>query len=103
MRAVTGGTWPARTWQAYMKRALDGAPVAPFNEPAPITVVADEAKRKSRVGFDAPAPRPPAVVGDGGPLTKDIGPPTVAAPTTTTTSTSTTTTSTTSTTVPGGF
>lgn len=92
VRSVTGGTWPARTWQAYMKRALEGAPVAPFNEPAPITQVVDDAKREARRGFDAGARRRPTNVGDGGPLTEELPPPTVAEPTTTTTSTSTTST-----------
>src|SRR5207248_4132258 len=47
---VTGGTWPAATWQAYMKRALNNAPIVPFNQPAPITQGADEAKQKAREG-----------------------------------------------------
>jgi penicillin-binding protein 1A len=91
VRAVTGGTWPARTWQAYMKRALDGAPVVPFNQPAPITEVVDDAKRSARKGFDVGDRRRPAAPDDGGELTQELPPPTATAPTTSTTSTTTTT------------
>jgi penicillin-binding protein 1A len=91
VRSVTGGTWPARTWQAYMKRALEAAPAAPFNEPAPITEVVDDAKREARKGFDAGAPRRPTSLSDGGPLVEELPPPSVSEPTTTTTSTTSTT------------
>jgi membrane peptidoglycan carboxypeptidase len=90
VRAVTGGTWPARTWQAYMNRALKDAPVVQFNEPAPITQVADDAKRAAHKGFDPGPVRRPAPVDDGGPLSEDPPPPAVTAPTTSTTTTSTT-------------
>ena len=90
VRAVTGGTWPARTWQAFMKRALDGAPVAEFNEPAPITRVADDARREARKGFDVGERRRPAPADDGGDLAEEPPPPTVEPPTTTTTTTTTT-------------
>ena len=52
VRAVTGGTIPAAAWQRYMKRAHEGLEVVHFNEPAPITEVADEAERKARGGYD---------------------------------------------------
>ena len=52
VRSVTGGTIPAATWQRFMKRAHEGLEVVQFNEPAPITEVADEAKREARGGFD---------------------------------------------------
>ncbi|MCU1488221.1 MAG: pbpF 2 [Actinomycetia bacterium] len=90
VRAVTGGTWPARTWQAYMKRALDGAPVVPFNQPAPITEVVDDAKRAARKGFDVGNRRRPAAPDDGGDLSQELPPPTATAPTTSTSTTSTT-------------
>jgi penicillin-binding protein 1A len=87
--AVTGGTWPARTWQAYMKRALDGTPVVPFNQPAPITAVVDDAKRQAREGFDVGERRQPAGPDDGGSLSQDVPPPSVEPPTTSTTTTTT--------------
>jgi membrane peptidoglycan carboxypeptidase len=34
MRSVTGGSFPARIWTAFMKAALDGQPVETFVEPA---------------------------------------------------------------------
>ena len=43
---VTGGSLPARTWQAFMNAALDGVPVTEFTEPAPIPDVRDEALRE---------------------------------------------------------
>jgi penicillin-binding protein 1A len=89
VRAVTGGTWPARTWQAYMKRALDGTPVVPFNQPAPITAVVDDAKRQAREGFDVGERRQPAAPDDGGSLSQDVPPPSVEPPTTSTTTTTT--------------
>jgi penicillin-binding protein 1A len=91
VRGVTGGTWPARTWQAYMKRALDGAPVVQFNQPAPITEVVDDAKREARKGFDAGPRRRPAAPDDGGDLVEELPPPAATAPTTTTTSSTSTT------------
>ncbi|MBO0729686.1 MAG: penicillin-binding protein, partial [Acidimicrobiaceae bacterium] len=33
---VYGGTWPARTWRAFMTQALQGVPATPFSQPAPI-------------------------------------------------------------------
>ena len=87
VRAVTGGSWPARTWQAFMKRALDGKPVVQFNEPAPITEILDEAKRRARKGFDVGTKRNPVPVDDGGNLQQDLPPPNVEPPTSTTTTT----------------
>jgi penicillin-binding protein 1A len=91
VRSVVGGTWPATTWQAYMNRALDGTPVVQFNQPAPITQVADEAKRAARKGFDPGPARRPLPVDDGGSLSPDPAPPAVEPPTSTTTSTTSTT------------
>ena len=39
--SITGGTYPARIWTAYMKAALDGSKVVPFPEPAGINKDAD--------------------------------------------------------------
>ena len=89
VRAVTGGTWPARTWQAYMNRALEGTPVLQFNQPAPVTQVADAAKLAAHHGFDAGPARHPVPVDDGGPLSQDPPPPTVEPPTSTSTTSTT--------------
>jgi penicillin-binding protein 1A len=94
VRSVTGGTWPARTWQAFMKRAHEGLPVVKFTEPAPITKVTDEGKRTARKGFDVGVRRRPSPIDDGGSRRQDLPPPSVEPPTTSTTST---------TTVTGGF
>lgn len=109
---VTGGTWPARTWQSFMKGALAGQPATDFTEPAPITKIADQAKRDARQGFDIGRRLKPKVteinsIGESPeelpPLSADL--PTTPSPvpptspsTTSPTSTSTTTSSTTSTT-----
>jgi len=89
---MTGGSAPARLWQRYMNRALEGVPVTEFAEPAPIPDVRDQVERDARGGFDpgrrrSPAP-PPATEGFIG----EEPTPEVPLPTTTTTST----------TVPGG-
>ena len=89
--SVTGGTWPARTWQAFMNRAHEGLPVAEFDKPAPITQVADEAKREARVGFDIGRRQRPSGSGDGGVYQEELPPPEVEPPTSSTTSTTSTT------------
>ncbi len=109
---VTGGTWPARTWQSFMKGALAGQPATDFTEPAPITKIADQAKRDARQGFDigrrfTPKETEITSIGESPeelpPLSADLPttpssvPPTSPS-TTSPTSTSTTTSSTTSTT-----
>src|SRR4029079_5776139 len=38
---ITGGTYPARIWTAYMKAALEGSKMVPFPEPAGINKDAD--------------------------------------------------------------
>jgi penicillin-binding protein 1A len=83
--AVTGGTWPARTWQAFMKRALEKAPVVPFNRPAPITKVSSEAKTAVRKGFEPGDGRRAAGTDPGGFVPEDPPPLTVEPPSTTTT------------------
>jgi penicillin-binding protein 1A len=87
--SVTGGTWPARTWQAFMKRALENAPVIPFNRPAPITKVSSEAKTAVREGFEPGDGRRPAGTDRGRYVPEDPPPLTVDPPSTTTTSTTT--------------
>jgi penicillin-binding protein 1A len=87
--SVTGGTWPARTWQAFMLRALEKAPVVPFNQPAPITKVSSEAKTAARKGFEPGDVRRPAVTDSGRFVPEEPEPLTVEAPSTTTTTTTT--------------
>jgi penicillin-binding protein 1A len=89
---VTGGTHPARIWQAFMKQALANVPVTDFSEPAPIQAVPDAAKLEARRGF-GPGPRKrPAGTSAGGDYVEDPGTPEADAPTTTTIPPSTTTT-----------
>jgi membrane peptidoglycan carboxypeptidase len=64
---ITGGTFPARIWTAYMKAALEGSKVVPFPKPAGINKNAD--------------PPPPTTT----------APPTTSAPPTTTSAPPTTT------------
>jgi penicillin-binding protein 1A len=85
---VTGGTWPAATWQAYMKRALDKAPIVPFNQPAPITQISNEAKVLAHGGFDPGDPRAPAG-SDPGNYVPPQAPLSVEPPTSTTTTSTT--------------
>ncbi len=93
---VFGGTLPAMTWADYMKQAMQGVPPTDFNQPAPLTPVADALDNQLRRGISPGSQRSPIAVGDGGPYV--LGPPApVASAPTTTTSTSTT-----STTVPLG-
>jgi len=86
VRQVTGGSLPARTWQSYMTKALDGVPVTEFAEPAPIPDVRDEAQRRERGGFDPGRRRYPETALGEGDYVEGGGDPTVEAPDTTTTS-----------------
>lgn len=88
---VFGGTIPAATWKDYMGEALKDVPVTDFNEPAPITSIADALKRKVRSGFDPGPKRAPADVGNGGQFEFDLPPPKAREPAAATTTTSTTT------------
>jgi penicillin-binding protein 1A len=90
--AVTGGTWPARTWQAFMKRALEKAPVMQFNRPAPITKITGEAKTRAREGFEPGDARAPDGTDPGTFVPREDQPVSVEPPATSTTSTSTSTT-----------
>jgi membrane peptidoglycan carboxypeptidase len=97
---VTGGSLPARTWQQYMNRVLEGVPISEFAEPAPIPDVRDDVLREQRRGF-APGRRRTAAAapGDGG-YVEDEGSVSVEAPTTSTTLVPTTTTQPSATTTP---
>ncbi|MFL6164903.1 MAG: transglycosylase domain-containing protein [Ornithinibacter sp.] len=78
---ITGGTYPARIWTAYMKAALDGTKVVKFPKPAGINKNADP-----------PPPPPPTTTRapqrttTQAPPTKTSAPSPSATPTTTTTS-----------------
>jgi penicillin-binding protein 1A len=89
VRSVTGGTIPASTWQRFMTRAHEGLEIVQFNEPAPITDVADTAKREARGGYDVGTPRSPIRTDDGDVEGEPLPPPTVEPPPSTTTSTTT--------------
>ncbi len=87
---VTGGSHPARIWQAFMRSALRNVPVTEFTEPAPIVAVADAAKLRQREGF-APAPQqrrdgaaPSSPYVEEPPLPDPSSPATTEPPTTTT-------------------
>jgi penicillin-binding protein 1A len=96
-----GGNFPAETWAAYMKQAMQGVPVTNFSQPAPLKRVADAID--ARAGAIVPGPqRYPTAVGDGGPYTYGPPAPIVNPPTVATEPKQTTTTFPTTTTVPGG-
>lgn len=84
VRAVTGGTHPARIWQAFMKDALADVPVTDFSEPAPIRAVPDAAKIEARKGFSPPPRKRPEGTSSGGDFIEDPGTPEADMPTTTT-------------------
>jgi penicillin-binding protein 1A len=88
VRSVTGGTIPASTWQRYMTRAHDGLPVVKFNQPAPITPIADEAKRLAHGGYDVGVHRVPRGTDEGPARNEQLPPPSVDPPPSTTTTTS---------------
>jgi penicillin-binding protein 1A len=88
VRNVAGGTIPASVWHDFMAKALKDVPVTDFNQPAPITPLADELKRKARSGFDPGNRRPLEPINDGGPYEISPPPPRADAPTSTTSTTS---------------
>jgi len=95
VRAVTGGTHPARLWQQFMLEALRDVPITEFSEPAPIEAVPDAAQVRERRGFQ-PGSRMYATRGPStGGYVEDIGVPEADLPTTTSTTASTTTSTTT--------
>jgi penicillin-binding protein 1A len=89
---VFGGTLPAMTWADYMKQAMQGVPPTDFNQPAPLSPVADAIDTLLRHGISPGARRYPAVVGGGGPYVEGPPPPVAQPPTTTTIPTTSTTT-----------
>jgi penicillin-binding protein 1A len=108
---VTGGSFPAQIWQAFMRDALHGVPITDFSEPAPIEAVPDAAKIRARHGF-APGARMYPSGAEEGVYVEDVPPPVADDPTSTTSTTSTSTTEplispstsdTTTTTEDGGF
>jgi penicillin-binding protein 1A len=88
---VTGGSFPAETWQRFMRAALENIPPTDFNEPAPITPPEGVAVPE-REEFEAGRRRYVSGTGSGGPYTYELPPPVAEAPTTSTSSTTTTTT-----------
>jgi penicillin-binding protein 1A len=86
---VFGGTIPARTWKAFMSKALEDVPVTDFSEPAPIRRVVDALRVQARGGFDLGPNRAPArtPADCDGPCDVRPAPPRVVAPTTTTSTT----------------
>ncbi|MDP1794390.1 MAG: transglycosylase domain-containing protein, partial [Acidimicrobiales bacterium] len=84
---VFGGTIPARTWKAFMTDALKNVPVTDFNEPAPISSIADRLRNAERKGFDPGPRRDVRDVTSGEKYEFDVAPPVATEPTTTTTST----------------
>jgi penicillin-binding protein 1A len=87
---VTGGSHPARIWQAFMTSALKDVPITQFEEPAPIVAVPDAARRRQRGGFE-PGRQRPRDVGEGGPYVEEPEAPIPESPTTTEAPTTTTT------------
>jgi penicillin-binding protein 1A len=94
VRRVTGGTHPARIWQAFMRVALRDVPITEFSEPAPILAVPDAGKIQARRGFGPGSRQLPAGDPTGGSYVEDPGVPEADTPTTTTRPLDTTTTST---------
>ncbi len=91
VRAVTGGSLPAETWESFMRGALADVPVTDFTEPAPITDLADILRRRSRGGFDVRSLKE-AEGTSPGVYVEELPAPAVEAPTATTAPTTTTTT-----------
>jgi penicillin-binding protein 1A len=87
---VTGGSHPARIWQAFMRQALRNVPVTEFTEPAPIVAVADQAKLRQRGGY-APGPQQrPSGPGGDDVFVEEPPPPDASTPTTVEETTTTT-------------
>ncbi len=88
--SVTGGSFPAQTWQRFMVQALDGVPVVDFVPPGPLPeLVPDATVPVVEVTEEPPLPAapdpfgagageqlPPAVIPNdcGGPCTRDLVP-----------------------------
>jgi len=78
---ITGGTYPARIWTAYMHKALEGTKVVPFPKPAGINKNADPPPPTTT----APPAPPPTTVAPP-PTSSAPPPPTTSAPAPPTTS-----------------
>jgi membrane peptidoglycan carboxypeptidase len=79
---ITGGTYPARIWTAYMKRALEGSKVVPFPEPAGVNRDADPPPPTTKAPparTQAPPP-PPEPEPEETTTTTEAPPPTTSAP-----------------------
>jgi penicillin-binding protein 1A len=81
---VFGGTIPARTWQRFMRQAVEKVPVTKFSEDPPIDNLAEALRRDARGGFD-PGTRQVIKPDTGGPYLMEAPPPRAEVPTTTTT------------------
>ena len=78
LNSITGGTFPARIWNAYMKRALAEYPISYFPRPAFVggtrSIYIDVPKPTPTPTKTTPAPKPtffkpkPVPVGSGAPL-----------------------------------
>ena len=79
---VFGGTIPARTWQRFMKTALDDVPVTKFSEAPPIKNLAEALRRDARGGFDPGDQRKLPDPDPGGQWLVEPPPPKPAPPTT---------------------
>jgi penicillin-binding protein 1A len=88
---VTGGTHPARIWQAFMNAALRNVPITKFTEAAPIRSVPDAAKLRQRGGFEPGARQLPSDPAGSTSYVEDPPAPTPESPTTTETPTTSTT------------
>jgi penicillin-binding protein 1A len=87
VRNVTGGTIPAATWNRFMTRAHEGLPVVKFNQPAPVTAVNDDAKRRAHGGYDVGRRFYPRPTDEGPAQQEELPPPSVEPPPSTTTTT----------------
>jgi penicillin-binding protein 1A len=81
--SVTGGSFPAQIWQAFMRDALLDVPKTEFSEPAPIEAVPDAVQIRARRGF-APGSRMYAREAPGSSYVEGVPAPVADAPTTTT-------------------
>ncbi|MDP9452897.1 MAG: penicillin-binding protein [Actinomycetota bacterium] len=84
VRAVTGGSLPAATWESFMRGALADVAVTDFTEPAPITDLAEILRRRARGGFDVRALREPRGT-DSGAYVEELPAPVADPPPATTT------------------
>ena len=79
---ITGGTYPARIWTAYMKQALEGSKIVPFPKPAGINKDADPPPPPTRTvpQRTTQAPPPPVTTQAPRPTTSSAPPTTTSAP-----------------------